>query len=167
MFWAWPNNASRLCVAQARGLLSLYKSRGLSVPLYLCTGSRSHTCGHAWWGRGRKGTRLPRQHPSQRHEKQRGKMDFPRQHPCRGGLHSPGKSLAGATCQTPARPPPLSLRVLTPSTTLEPRLGRGLRSDMQIFVKTKGLRSLYRNQKTRQQRGSLPRMPMRPRQGSY
>ena len=27
-FWAWPNNVSRLCVAQARGLLSVYKKRG-------------------------------------------------------------------------------------------------------------------------------------------
>ena len=78
----------------------------------------------------------------------------------------PGKSLAGATCPTPARPPPLSLRVPTPSTTLEPRLGRHRHGGMQIFVKTKGLRGLDRNQKTRQQRGSLPRMPTRPRQGS-
>ena len=31
-FWAWPNNVSRLCVAQARGLLSVYKSRGLLYP---------------------------------------------------------------------------------------------------------------------------------------
>ena len=60
----------------------------------------------------------------------------------------------------------MGLRVLTPSTTLEPRLGRRLRGGMQIFVKTKGLRGLDRNQKTKQQRGSLPRMPTGPRQGS-
>ena len=54
-------------------------------------------------------------------------------------LRCPGKSLAGATYPTPARPPPLSLRVPTPSTTLEPRLGRRLHGGMQIFVKTEGL----------------------------
>ena len=83
--------------------MSVYKSRGLSVPLYLCTGSLSHTCCHAWRGRGRKGVRLPRQHSSQRHKEQRGKMDFPQQHPYRGGLHSPGKSLAGTAYIAPAR----------------------------------------------------------------
>ena len=135
-----PINCPCLYVAHARGLLWVYKSRGLSVPLYLCTGSRSHTCGHAWHGRRSRGTRLPRQCSSQKHEEQRGEMDLPRQHPCRGGLHSPGKSLAGATCPTPARPPPLSLRALTPSTVSRPRLRGALHSGMQIFVKTKGLR---------------------------
>ena len=38
-FWAWPNNVSRLCVAQARGLLSVYKSRG--TPLYPFTCART------------------------------------------------------------------------------------------------------------------------------
>ena len=38
-FWAWPNNVSRLCVAQARGLLSVYKSRG--TPFYPFTCART------------------------------------------------------------------------------------------------------------------------------
>ena len=35
-FWAWPNNVSRLCVAQARGLLSVYKSRGSPFDPFTC-----------------------------------------------------------------------------------------------------------------------------------
>ena len=35
-FWAWPNNVSRLCVAQARGLLSVYKKRGAFLYPYTC-----------------------------------------------------------------------------------------------------------------------------------
>ena len=128
-----------LIVAQARGFLSVYKSRGLSVPLYLCTGSRSHTCDHAWRGRGRKDTRLLEQRSSQRREEKRDKVRLPRQEPCWGSMRGPSKGLAGATYPIPARPPPLSRRVLTPSTTLEPRLGRLLRGAMQIFVKTRGL----------------------------
>ena len=54
-------------------------------------------------------------------------------------LRCPGKSLAEATYPTPATPPPLSLRFPTPSTTLEPRLGRCLHGGMQIFVKTKNI----------------------------
>ena len=35
-FWAWPNNVLRLCVAQARGLLSMYKSRGSPFDAFTC-----------------------------------------------------------------------------------------------------------------------------------
>ena len=35
-FWAWPNNVSHLCVAQARGLLSVYKKRGAFLYPYTC-----------------------------------------------------------------------------------------------------------------------------------
>ena len=35
-FWAWPNNVSHLCVAQARGLLSVYKNRGTSLYPFPC-----------------------------------------------------------------------------------------------------------------------------------
>ena len=35
-FWAWPNNVSRLCLAQARGLLSVYKKRGAFLYPYTC-----------------------------------------------------------------------------------------------------------------------------------
>ena len=35
-FWAWHNNVSRLCVAQARGLLSVYKSRGSPFDPFTC-----------------------------------------------------------------------------------------------------------------------------------
>ena len=46
-FWAWPNNVLRLCVAQARGLLSVYKNRGASLyPFSQCTGSQSRAHGH-------------------------------------------------------------------------------------------------------------------------
>ena len=104
--------------------LSVYKSRGPFVPLYLCTGSRSYTCGRARQGRGSKDTRLSRQRPSQKHKEQRDKVGFPRQEPCRGGLRIAGKSLAGATYPTPARPPPLSLRVPTPTTHWNEGSGR-------------------------------------------
>ena len=66
-----------------------------------------------------------------------GRDGLPRQSPCRGGLRSPGKNLAGATFPTPAEPHPLSPRVPTPSTTLESRLGRHLHGGMQIFVETR------------------------------
>ena len=35
-------------------------------------------------------------------QRARGRGGLPRQDPCRGGLRGPGKSLAGATCPTPA-----------------------------------------------------------------
>ena len=68
-----------------------------------------------------------------------GKVDSPRQDPCRGGLRGPGKSLAEATCPTPARPPPVSLRVMTPSTNVKTEAQERLRGGMQIFVETEGL----------------------------
>ena len=46
-FWAWPNNALRLCVAQARGLLSVYKSRGSPfTPLLVHGQSEPHLLPH-------------------------------------------------------------------------------------------------------------------------
>ena len=35
-FWAWPNNALCLCVAQVRGLLSVYKKRAVFLYPYTC-----------------------------------------------------------------------------------------------------------------------------------
>ena len=35
-FWAWPNNVSRLCMAQAQGLLSVYKRRGAHLYPFTC-----------------------------------------------------------------------------------------------------------------------------------
>ena len=35
-FWAWPNNVSRLCVAQARGILSVYKNKGTLLYPFTC-----------------------------------------------------------------------------------------------------------------------------------
>ena len=66
-----------------------------------------------------------------------GKVDSPRQEPCRGGLRGPGKSLAGATCPMPAEQAtlePVGSNTSQP-TTLEPGLGRHLCGGMQIFVK--------------------------------
>ena len=47
----------------------------------------------------------------------------PRQDPYRDGSRSPGKILGEVIWETPARPQPLRLRALTPSTTSRPRLG--------------------------------------------
>ena len=49
---------------------------------------------------------------------------------------APARALPGQLAQHQQSEPPLSPRVPTPSTTLEPRLGRHLRGGMQIFVKT-------------------------------
>ena len=75
--------------------------------------------------------------PETRRAERRGEL--PWQGPCRGGLHSPGNNLAGATCPTPAEPPPLSPRAPTPSTTLEPMLRRYLHGGLQNFVETKNM----------------------------
>ena len=46
-FWAWPNNAPRLYVAQARGLLSVYKSRGSPFDPFTCARAVRAACrGH-------------------------------------------------------------------------------------------------------------------------
>ena len=90
-FWAWPNNVSRLCVAQARGLLSVYKSRG--TPLYPFTCARAVGAarrGRTKQGRGGKpersrSTRRSRQRQDQKHQRARGRGGLPRQGPCRDG----------------------------------------------------------------------------------
>ena len=48
---------------------------------------------------------------------------------------APARALPGQLAQRQQSAPPLSPRVPTPSTTLEPRLGRHLHGGMQIFVK--------------------------------
>ena len=112
----------------------------LFVPLYLCAGSRSHPPAATL---GRAGETKAQDNQSNAKTRARGAKGqgglSPWQEPCRGSLRSPGKNLAGATCPTLAKLPPLSLRVPTPSTTLEPRLGRCLHGGMQIFVKTKNI----------------------------
>ena len=85
-------------------MLLVYKSRGSPfAPLYLCMGSQSRAHGHTKQGRGgmpeHKTTKAT---PRPETQRARGRGGLPRQDPCRGGLRSPGKSLAGATCPTPA-----------------------------------------------------------------
>ena len=92
---------------------------------------------------GSRNTRLPEQRQDRGARRSSNKMVFP-----------------------PARVLPGQLIHPTPSTMLGPRLGKRLHGGMQIFVKTKSLRSPDENQKARQPRGSLPRMPTRPRQDS-
>ena len=99
-FWAWPNNVSRLCMAQARGLLSVYKSRGTPLYPFTCAravGAAHHS--HTKQGRGRepersRSTRWPRQHQDQRYQRARGRGGLPQQGPCRGCRGCPGKGLA-------------------------------------------------------------------------
>ena len=103
-FWARPNNMSRLCVAQARGLLSVYKSRG--TPFYPFTCARTvgaaptATLSRAGEGsRGEaKGTRRSETTPRQETQDSKGarwtpparplpgRPPWPRQEPCRGSL---------------------------------------------------------------------------------
>ena len=133
-FWAWPNNVSRLCVAQARGLLSVYKKRGTLLYPFTCarvvrpapTVTPSRT-GEVSQGKTEaqddqsntkttksRGTKqVPRQDPC------RGQPQQPRQDPCRGSLSSPGKALAGA-----ARPTPTERATLEP-TVSNITLGQG------------------------------------------
>ena len=108
------------------------------TPLLVRGQSQPHAPGHAWRGRGSKGTRRLDQRQAGNTKSRRARWTLPTR-PLPGGLHSPGKNLAGATRPTSAGLPPLSLRVPTPSTTLEPKLGRRLRGGMQIFVKTKNI----------------------------
>ena len=89
-------------------------------------------------------------------------------------MDSPGKTLAEAASAAPAgalpgQPaqrqqsvPPLSPRVPTPSTTLEPRLGRHLRGGMQIFVKIIRTQDQMRTRRRRPSTRSLPRESTRP-----
>ena len=142
-FWAWPNNVSRLCVAQVRGLLSVYKSRG--APFYPFTCARivgaapTATLSRAGEGsRGEaKGTRRSETTPRPETPKSKrarwtprarplpGWPPRPRQEPCRDNLPKHQRS-----------EPPLSPQVPTQPTTIGPGLGRHLCGGMQIFVKT-------------------------------
>ena len=96
-FWAWPNYVSRLCVAQARGLLSVYKRRG--TPLYPFTCAR--TVGAA-----------PTASPSRTGEVNRGKTEAQDSQSNakaettkeqRGGAGSLGKTLAGDSLSSPGK----------------------------------------------------------------
>ena len=95
---------------------------------------------------------------------QRGEVDSPGKIPCRGGLHGPGKGLAGATFPTP-----LERATLEPkgskhrqTTTLEPRLGRHLHGGMPIFVKITYTQVQMRTRRRRSSARSLPRRSTRP-----
>ena len=91
-FWAWPNNASRLCVAQARGLLSVYKSRGPFLHPFTC--ARAVAAPRPWprlAGQRKQRHKTTRPTPSRKHKEQKGEVD------------SPGKALAGEASTAPAR----------------------------------------------------------------
>ena len=130
-FWAWHNNVSRLCVAQARGLLSVYKRRGASLYPFTC----ARTVGAA-----------PVATPSRTGEVNQGKTEAQDSQgnakakntkKQRGKAGPPGKTLAGAARPHQRSEPPSSPRVPTQLTTLKLGLGRHLHGGMQIFVKTK------------------------------
>ena len=92
--WAKPNNVLRLCVAQARGLLSVYKSRGSPfAPLYLCTGNQSRAHDHTKQGRGRM--------PEHKTSRATPRPDTQREQ--EGEVGSPGKTLAGVASAASAR----------------------------------------------------------------
>ena len=109
-----------------------------------------------------KGTRRAKRRQDQRHKEREGEVD------------SPGKSLAGAASAAQARAlpgqlaqrqqgaPPLSPRVPTPSTTLEPRLGRHLHGGMQIFAKIISTQDQMRTRRRRSSARSLPRKSTGP-----
>ena len=107
-FWAWPNNVSRLCVAQAWRLLSVYERGG--APLY------PFTCARAVGA-------APTVAPSRTGEVSQGKTEAQDNQSnakakttkssgtsCRGNLSSPGKILAGE-----ARPTPTERATLEPA----------------------------------------------------
>ena len=123
-FWAWPNNVSRLCVAQARGLLSVYKQRGTLLYPFTCARAvgAAPTVTPSRAGEVNQGKTEDRGSQSNAKTKDAKKQ--------RGGADSPGKTLAGdglCTRQGPCRgstpkhqqsEPPLSPRPQTPSTAL-------------------------------------------------
>ena len=101
-FWAWPNNVSRLCVAQARGLLSVYKRRG--APLYPFTCARAvgaaPTVTPSRTGEVNQGKTEAQDSQSnaktENAKKQRGEAGCPGKDLAGGSLNGPGKTLAGA-----------------------------------------------------------------------
>ena len=140
-FWAWPNNVSRLCVAQARGLLSVYKRRGTSFyPFHLCTDSWSRAHSHTEQGRGG----VPKARGDQRQ-----RQDQRTQESKRARRIPPARPLPGQLARCQQSGPPLSPWVPTPPTTLETRLGRCLCGGMQIFVKIMNTQDKMRTRRRR------------------
>ena len=89
-------------------------------------------------------------------------MDSPGKTLAGGASTATARALPGQLAQTPAGLPPSSLRVLMPSTTLEPKLGRRLHGGMRIFVKTRSIQNQMRIRRRRSLARSLPRIPTRP-----
>ena len=111
----------------------------------MCTGSQSLPPRPHITGQEREAGDKPKAQDKQSNGKDQGHKDrmdeagFPGKNPCRGSLSGPGKTLAKVALPHQLSELPLSPRAPTPSTTLEPRLGRHLRGGMQIFVKTRSL----------------------------
>ena len=129
-FWAWPNNLSRLCVAQARGLLSVYKKRGTFLYPYTCarpvgaapTVTLSRT-GEV--SQGKTEAQDEQSNANSKTTKSRGTKQV-----------STARPLPGQLAPHQQSEPPLSPRSPTPSSTWGQGSGRHLRGGMQIFVKT-------------------------------
>ena len=129
-FWAWPNNVSRLCVAQARGLLSVYKKRGAFLYPYTCaravgaapTVTLSRT-GEV--SQGKTEAQDDQSNAKTKTTKSRGTKQVP-----------PARPLPGQLAPHQQSEPPLSPRSPTPSSTWGQGSGRHLCGGMQIFVKT-------------------------------
>ena len=122
-FWAWPNNVSRLCVAQARGLLSVYKKRGAFLYPYTCaravgaaptvTPSRAGEV-----SQGKTEAQDNKSNAKAKTTKSRGTKQVPPARPLPGAASAaPARSLPGQLAPHQRSEPPLSPRSPTPSST--------------------------------------------------
>ena len=107
-FSACPNNVSCLCMAQARGLLSVCKSRGSPFDPFTCAravrAAPTAALSRAVEGSLREtGAQDNQGNAKTRNTKEQEGEPPSQQGPCRGGLRGPGKSPAGATCPTPTK----------------------------------------------------------------
>ena len=127
-FWAWPNNVSRLYVAQARGLMSVYKRRG--APLYPFTCARAvgaaPTATPSRAGEVNRGKTKAQDGQSNAKiktaKKQRGEAGSPGKILAGGSLSGPDKTLAGTARPTPTER--ATLEPTAPSTIIS--MGPGL-----------------------------------------
>ena len=103
-----------------------------------------------------------RPRPSRKHKEQKGEVDTPGKALAGAASTAPARALPGQLAQCQQSAPPLSPRVPTLSTTLEPRLGRHLHGGMQIFEKIIGTQDQMRTKRRRSSGRSLPRKSTKP-----